>query len=88
MLFLWLFARLDRYSSIPAKAKVVAFLFSGLVSTFAMAAINNDAFRSILAKTVSLEFMQIWSAGVDGPVVGGDRQDAPGRVADRARSAG
>jgi RsiW-degrading membrane proteinase PrsW (M82 family) len=65
--FLWLFARLDRYSSIPAKAKVVAFLFSGLVSTFAMAGINNDAFRSILAKTVSLEFMQEWSAGLTAP---------------------
>ena len=67
ILFLWLFSRLDRYSSIPAKAKVVAFLFSGLVSTFAMAAINNDAFRSILAKTVSLEFMQVWSAGATAP---------------------
>jgi RsiW-degrading membrane proteinase PrsW (M82 family) len=67
ILFLWLFARLDRYSSIPAKAKVVAFLFSGLVSTFAIAAINNDAFRSILAKTVSLEFMQVWSAGATAP---------------------
>ena len=67
ILFLWLFARLDRYSSIPAKAKVVAFLFSGLVSTFAMAALNNDAFRSILAKTVSLEFMQTWSAGLTAP---------------------
>ena len=67
LVFLWIFARLDRYSSIPAKAKVVAFLFSGLVSTFAMAAINNDAFRSILAKTVSLEFMQAWSAGLTAP---------------------
>ena len=67
VLFLWLFSRLDRYSSIPAKAKVVAFLFSGLVSTFAMAAINNDAFRSILAKVVSLEFMQVWSAGATAP---------------------
>ena len=67
ILFLWLFSRLDRYSSIPAKAKVVAFLFSGLVSTFAMAAINNDAFRSILAKTISLEFMQVWSAGATAP---------------------
>ncbi|TFH14558.1 MAG: PrsW family intramembrane metalloprotease [Acidimicrobiales bacterium] len=67
ILFLWLFARLDRYSSIPAKAKVVAFLFSGFVSTFAMAAVNNDAFRSILAKTVSLEFMQVWSAGATAP---------------------
>ncbi|MGZ8743774.1 MAG: PrsW family intramembrane metalloprotease [Nocardioides sp.] len=67
LVFLWIFARLDRYSSIPAKAKVVAFLFSGLVSTFAMAGINNDAFRSILAKTVSLEFMQAWSAGLTAP---------------------
>ena len=67
LLFLWLFARLDRYSSIPAKAKLVAFLFAGLVSTFAMAALNNDAFRSILAKTVSLEFMQTWSAGATAP---------------------
>ena len=32
-----------------------------------MAAINNDAFRSILAKTVSLEFMQVWSAGATAP---------------------
>jgi protease PrsW len=67
LLFLWLFARLDRYSSIPAKAKLVAFLFSGLVSTFAIAAINNDAFRSILAKVVSLDFMQVWSAGATAP---------------------
>jgi len=67
LLFLWLFARLDRYSSIPGKAKVVAFLFCGLVSTFAMAAINNDAFRSILGKTVSLDFMLTWSAGLTAP---------------------
>jgi RsiW-degrading membrane proteinase PrsW (M82 family) len=67
ILFLWLFSRLDRYSSIPAKAKVVAFLFSGLVSTFAMAAVNNDAFRTILGKTISLEFMQVWSAGATAP---------------------
>jgi RsiW-degrading membrane proteinase PrsW (M82 family) len=67
LVFLWLFHRLDRYSSIPAKAKVVAFLFSGLVSTFAMAAINNDAFRSILAKTISLDFMLTWSAGATAP---------------------
>ena len=65
--FLWLFARLDRYSTIPAKAKIIAFLFSGLVTTFAMAAINNDAFRSILAKTVSVDFMQAWSAGLTAP---------------------
>jgi RsiW-degrading membrane proteinase PrsW (M82 family) len=67
VLFLWLFSRLDRYSSIPAKAKVVAFLFSGLVSTFAMAAINNDAFRTLLGKLISLEFMQVWSAGATAP---------------------
>jgi protease PrsW len=67
ILFLWLFSRLDRYSSIPAKAKVVAFLFSGLVSTFAMAAVNNDAFRTMLGKLISLEFMQVWSAGATAP---------------------
>jgi protease PrsW len=32
-----------------------------------MAALNNDAFRSILAKTVSIEFMQAWSAGLTAP---------------------
>lgn len=67
LLFLWIFARLDRYSSIPAKAKVVAFLFSGLVSTFAMAALNNDAFRSILGKAFGLDFEQVWSAGLTAP---------------------
>lgn len=67
LVFLWIFARLDRYSSIPAKAKVVAFLFSGLVSTFAMAALNNDAFRSILGKTFGLDFEQVWSAGLTAP---------------------
>ena len=67
LLFLWLFARLDRYSSIPAKAKLVAFLFAGLVTTFAMAGINNNAFRSILAKTFSIDFMLTWSAGLTAP---------------------
>ncbi|HSM64967.1 MAG TPA: PrsW family glutamic-type intramembrane protease, partial [Ilumatobacteraceae bacterium] len=67
LLFIWLFARLDRYSSIPAKAKLVAFLFAGLVSTLAMAGINNNAFRSILAKSVSIDFMLDWSAGLTAP---------------------
>jgi RsiW-degrading membrane proteinase PrsW (M82 family) len=67
ILFLWLFARLDRYSSLPAKAKVLAFFFSGLVSTFAMAAINNDAFRSILTKTVGIDFQLDWGPGLTAP---------------------
>lgn len=67
ILFLWLFARLDRYSSIPAKAKVVAFLFAGLVSTFAMAALNNDAFRSILTKTFGIDFQLDWGPGLTAP---------------------
>lgn len=65
--FLWLFHRLDRYSSIPAKAKIIAFLFAGLVTTFGMAAINNDAFRSILHKTIGTDFLLNWSAGVTAP---------------------
>jgi RsiW-degrading membrane proteinase PrsW (M82 family) len=65
--FMWLFHHLDRYSSIPAKAKVVAFLFSGLVSTFGMAAINNDAFRSLLAKWFGSEWAVDWGAGVTAP---------------------
>lgn len=65
--FLWFFARLDRYSSIPAKAKVLAFLFAGLVTTFAMAAVNNDAFRSILTKTVGIDFQLDWGAGLTAP---------------------
>jgi RsiW-degrading membrane proteinase PrsW (M82 family) len=65
--FLWFFARLDRYSSIPAKAKVLAFAFAGLVTTFAMAALNNDAFRSILTKTFGIEFQLEWGAGLTAP---------------------
>ena len=67
LLFLWIFHRLDRYSSIPAKAKIVAFLFAGLVTTFGMAAINNDAFRSILHKTQGTDFWLDWSAGLTAP---------------------
>lgn len=65
--FLFLFSRLDRFSSIPAKAKVVAFLFSGLVSTFGIAAVNNDAFRSIINKTAGNDFGYTWSAGLTAP---------------------
>ena len=65
--FVWLFQRLDRYSSIPAKAKLVAFLFSGLVSTFGMAAMNNDAFISLLAKTGGAPFALDWGAGLTAP---------------------
>jgi RsiW-degrading membrane proteinase PrsW (M82 family) len=67
LLFLWIFHRLDRYSSIPAKAKIVAFLFAGLVTTFGMAALNNDAFRSILHKTQGTDFWLDWSAGLTAP---------------------
>ena len=34
----------------PGKAKPLAFAFGGLVTTFGVAAINNDAFRGIILK--------------------------------------
>jgi protease PrsW len=67
LVFLLLFAHLDRYSSIPAKAKLVVFLFGGLVSTFGVAAINNNAFRAILLKLGGSDFAQDWSAGLTAP---------------------
>ena len=67
LLFLWIFNRLDRHSSIPAKAKIVAFLFAGLVTTFGMAGVNNNAFRSILHKTFGTDFLLDWSAGLTAP---------------------
>jgi protease PrsW len=67
LLFMWLFARLDRYSTIPGKAKLLAFLFGGLVSTFGVAAINNNAFRSLLLKIGGTDFFLDWSAGLTAP---------------------
>jgi RsiW-degrading membrane proteinase PrsW (M82 family) len=67
LVFLLLFARLDRYSSIPGKGKVLVFLFGGLVTTFGIAAINNNAFRSILLKLGGSDFALDWSAGLTAP---------------------
>jgi protease PrsW len=67
LLFLLLFSHLDRYSSLPGKAKLLVFLFGGLVSTFGVAAINNNAFRSLLMKLGGSDFAQDWSAGLTAP---------------------
>lgn len=65
--FVWLFNRLDRYSSIPARVKVATMIFGGLVVTNGIAAPNNNAFRSILSKTAGIEFMNGWGAGLTAP---------------------
>jgi RsiW-degrading membrane proteinase PrsW (M82 family) len=67
LLYMLLFTRLDRYSSIPGKAKLLVFLFGGLVTTFGIAAINNNAFRAILLKLGGSDFAQDWSAGLTAP---------------------
>ncbi len=88
ILFLWLFARLDRYSSIPAKAKVVAFLFSWLRVDVR----DGGGQQRCLPVDPGQDGQPRVHAGVerrrDGALVGGDRQDVAGRVAHRARAEG
>lgn len=64
----WIIDRLDRYSPIPGKIRLVAFLWGGVVGTFALAVHYNDAIFSILAKTQGGSFRNDWGPGFAAPI--------------------
>jgi hypothetical protein len=60
--------RLDRYSPVPGKLRVVALLIGGIVSTFAEAVFSNDAIISIVTKTAGISFSNDWGAAFAAPI--------------------
>ena len=66
-LILWIILRMDRFSKIPARVKVLVIFIGGLVSTFAMSLPYNDAFLVIWSKTQTSAFVLDWGAGATAP---------------------
>jgi len=65
--FWWFIAKRDRFDREPAKLAVVGFLWGGLVATYMMAAIANDAVLSLWAKLVSVDFATSWGPAFTAP---------------------
>ncbi len=65
----WLFLRhIDRFDSVPEKLAVAAFLYGGVVATFAMATYANNAVISLWGKTNGQQFAADWAAALTAPV--------------------
>jgi RsiW-degrading membrane proteinase PrsW (M82 family) len=66
----WLFLRhIDRFGSVPDKLAGLAFLYGGVVATFAMATYANDAVISLWGKTYGQQFAADWAAALTAPFV-------------------
>lgn len=66
----WLFLRhIDRFGTVPNKLAGLAFLYGGLVATFAMATYANDAVISLWGKTYGQQFAADWAAALTAPFV-------------------
>ncbi len=64
----WLFLRhIDRFDSVPEKLAGAAFLYGGVVSTFAMATYANDAVISLWGKLNGQQFAADWAAAFTAP---------------------
>jgi protease PrsW len=68
LIIAWLISRLDRYSPIPGKIRLFAFLWGGLVATFALAIHYNRAIFALLAKTEGIAFSNDWRAALSAPI--------------------
>lgn len=65
----WLFLRhIDRFDSVPEKFAGAAFLYGGVVATFAMATYANNAVISLWAKTNGQQFAADWAAALTAPM--------------------
>ena len=66
----WLFLRhIDRFRSVPDKLAGLAFLYGGIVATFAMATYANDAVITLWSKTQGQQFAADWAAALTAPFV-------------------
>lgn len=65
----WLFLRhIDRFDSVPDKLAGAAFLYGGVVATFAMATYANNAVISLWGKANGQQFAADWAAALTAPV--------------------
>ncbi|HMR96691.1 MAG TPA: PrsW family intramembrane metalloprotease [Microthrixaceae bacterium] len=65
----WLFLRhIDRFDSVPEKLAGAAFLYGGVVSTFAMATYANNAAISLWGKANGQQFAADWAAAFTAPI--------------------
>jgi len=64
----WIINRLDRYSPIPGKVRLLAFLWGGVAATFALAIHYNQAIFAILTKTGGISFSHDWRAALSAPI--------------------
>ncbi|MCU0268483.1 MAG: PrsW family intramembrane metalloprotease [Acidimicrobiales bacterium] len=64
----WLFLRhIDRFDSVPEKLAVAAFVYGGVVATFAMATYANNAVISLWGKANGQQFAADWAAALTAP---------------------
>jgi RsiW-degrading membrane proteinase PrsW (M82 family) len=65
----WLFLRhIDRFDSVPEKLAGAAFLYGGIVATFAMAVYANNAVISLWGKANGQQFAADWAAALTAPI--------------------
>lgn len=65
--WLILLRSIDRWTKIPGKLVLFAFLWGGLAAPFVIALPGNDALLSLYGKVVSPGFAQDWGAGLAAP---------------------
>jgi RsiW-degrading membrane proteinase PrsW (M82 family) len=64
----WIFLRhIDRFKSVPEKLAAAAFLYGGVVATFAMATYANNAVISLWGKVNGQQFAADWAATLTAP---------------------
>lgn len=64
----WFTQRIDRYSQLPWRMVVTAFLWGGFAATFTMAIHANDALLEIWTKTMGQPWAMQWSAALTAPI--------------------
>jgi RsiW-degrading membrane proteinase PrsW (M82 family) len=65
--WIWMLRHIDRWTQIPAKLAVYAFLWGALPATFLLALPSNTALLSIYNKAVSPTFAQDWGPAFTAP---------------------
>jgi RsiW-degrading membrane proteinase PrsW (M82 family) len=65
----WVFLRhIDRFDSVPERLAGAAFLYGGVVATFAMATYANNAVISLWGKANGQQFAADWAAALTAPI--------------------
>lgn len=67
VVFWWLTQRADRYTVLPDKLMVVAFLWGAFGATWSMAASANSAIGDLYAKTLGQSFALDWQSALSAP---------------------